>query len=95
MINWKTPNPNKKIVKRGVTELVTPGVTMHEDVLESKNNNFLAALHRDKDFLGVCFLDISTGEFLLAEGKIPYIQNLLAKFNPNEILIEKRSVEIL
>lgn len=85
------PNPNKKIVKRGVTELITPGVTMNEGVLESKNNNFLAALHQNKNLFGVSFLDISTGEFLLAEGEDSYIQSLLEKCKPQEILIEKRT----
>ena len=83
----------KKIVKRGVTELVTPGVAMNEGVLESKTNNFLAAVHLEKKTAGISFLDISTGAFLLSEGNHNYIQTLLEKFRPNEILIEKHALE--
>ena len=80
----------KKIVKRGVTELVTPGVTLNDDILTSKSNNFLAALHFGKTAIGVAFLDISTGEFLVSEGHKEYIDKLLQNFNPSEILIQKQ-----
>ncbi len=88
------PKKTKKIVKRGVTELVTPGVSLHDEVLQSKSNNFLAALHFDKRKIGVSFLDISTGEFLVAEGDKEYIDKLLQNFNPSEVLIEKKHKEL-
>jgi DNA mismatch repair protein MutS len=84
------PKMTKTIVKRGVTELVTPGVALNDEVLNSKTNNFLAALHFDKKKIGVSFLDISTGEFLLAEGNDEYIDKLLQNFNPSEILVQKQ-----
>jgi DNA mismatch repair protein MutS len=84
------PKMTKTIVKRGVTELVTPGVAMNDEVLQSKTNNFLAAIHFGKKNLGVSFLDISTGEFLLAEGNSEYIDKLLQNFNPSEILVQKQ-----
>ncbi len=83
------PKLTKKIVKRGVTELVTPGVAIDDNVLENKENNFLASVHIDKNVIGVSFLDISTGEFLMAEGDSAYVDKLLASFNPKEILYEK------
>lgn len=84
------PKMTKTIVKRGVTELVTPGVALNDEVLNSKSNNFLAALHFDKKKIGISFLDISTGEFLLAEGNDEYIDKLLQNFNPSEILVQKQ-----
>ena len=79
----------KKIVKRGVTELVTPGVALSDKVLEHKSNNFLAAVHFDKKRAGVSFLDISTGEFLVAEGNHEYIEKLIQGFRPSEILYQR------
>ncbi len=84
------PKATKKIVKRGITELVTPGVTLSDQVLEHKKNNFLAAVHFDKKVFGVSFLDISTGEFLTAQGNQPYIDKLLQSFSPSEVLIDRR-----
>ncbi|MBT8385601.1 MAG: DNA mismatch repair protein MutS, partial [Bacteroidia bacterium] len=84
------PKMTKTIVKRGVTELVTPGVAMNDEVLQSKTNNFLAAIHFGKKQLGVSFLDISTGEYLVAEGSSEYIDKLLQNFNPSEILVQKQ-----
>ena len=84
------PKLTRTIVKRGVTELVTPGVTMNDEVLQSKSNNFLAAIHFGKKQLGISFLDISTGEFLVAEGNDEYIDKLLQNFRPSEILIQKQ-----
>ncbi|WP_239524853.1 DNA mismatch repair protein MutS [Leptobacterium flavescens] len=83
------PKLTKKIVKRGVTELVTPGVALNDDILHSKSNNFLSALHFGKKQLGISFLDISTGEFLLAQGDEEHIDKLLQNFGPSEILIPK------
>ena len=83
------PKATKTIVKRGVTELVTPGVAMNDEVLQSKNNNFLAAVHYGKKFLGVSFLDISTGEYLTAQGDEAYIDKLLQNFEPSEVLVSK------
>lgn len=83
------PKQTKTIVKRGVTELVTPGVALNDEVLSSKSNNFLAAVHFGQSF-GVSFLDVSTGEFLTAQGSSDYIGKLLQNFNPSEILIEKK-----
>ena len=84
------PKMTKTIVKRGVTELVTPGVSMNDEVLQSKSNNFLAAIHFGKKQLGVSFLDVSTGEFLVAQGNEEYIDKLLQNFRPSEILIPKQ-----
>mgnify|MGYP003111915954 FL=1 len=84
------PKQTKTIVKRGVTELVTPGVALNDDILQSKSNNFLAAVHFSKDRLGVAFLDVSTGEFLTAEGSSEYIDTLLQNFNPSEVLFSKQ-----
>jgi DNA mismatch repair protein MutS len=84
------PKQTKKIVKRGVTELVTPGVALNDDILQSKSNNFLAAIHFGKKEVGVSFLDVSTGEFLTAQGNIEYIDKLLQNFNPSEVLFSKQ-----
>ena len=84
------PKMTKTIVKRGVTELVTPGVALNDEVLNAKTNNFLAALHFDKKKIGISFLDISTGEFFLSEGNDEYIDKLLQNFNPSEILVQKQ-----
>lgn len=83
------PKLTKKLVKRGVIELVTPGVTYNENVLEQKENNFLASVHLDKDISGVAFLDVSTGEFYLTQGNNEYIDKLLQSFNPSEVLIQR------
>lgn len=83
------PKMTKTIVKRGVTELVTPGVAMNDEVLQSKSNNFLASVYFGKKQLGISFLDVSTGEFLLAQGNEEYIDKLLQNFGPSEILIQK------
>jgi len=84
------PKMTKTIVKRGVTELVTPGVALNDEVLQSKTNNFLAAVHFGKKQIGISFLDISTGEFLVAEGNDEYIDKLLQNFNPSEVLVQKQ-----
>ena len=84
------PKQTKTIVKRGVTELVTPGVALNDDILQRKSNNFLAAVSGDQNLSGVSFLDISTGEFLVAQGERTYVQALLQKFNPAEVLWHKR-----
>lgn len=84
------PKQTKKIVKRGVTELVTPGVALIDDILDAKSNNFLAAIHFDKNILGVAFCDVSTGEFLLAQGSIDYVDKLLQNFNASEVLFSKQ-----
>jgi DNA mismatch repair protein MutS len=83
------PKMTKKIVKRGVTELVTPGVSYNDKVLEGKSNNFLAAVHFEGDKAGVAFIDVSTGEFLVAEGGFEYIDKLIQGFQPKEILFQK------
>lgn len=85
------PKMTKTIVKRGVTELVTPGVAMNDEVLQAKSNNFLASVYFSKRQLGVAFLDISTGEFLTAQGNEEYIDKLLQNFSPSEILIQKNN----
>ena len=84
------PKLTKTIVKRGITELVTPGVSLNENVLENRENNFLGSVFMEKKVAGVAFLDISTGEFLTAEGSFEYIDKLLSSFQPKEVLIEKR-----
>ena len=83
------PKTTKTIVKRGVTELITPGVSLNDEILEKKSNNFLASVYNIKENFGISFLDISTGEFLISEGKIEYIKNLIQSFDPKEILISK------
>ena len=85
------PKMTKTIVKRGVTELVTPGVSMNDEVLQSKSNNFLASIYFGKKTLGISFLDVSTGEFLTAQGNEEYIDKLLQNFNPSEVLIPKNN----
>jgi len=85
------PKMTKTIVKRGVTELVTPGVSLNDEVLQSKQNNFLAAIHFGKKYIGVSFLDVSTGEFLTAQGNLEYIDKLLQNFAPSEVLIQKQN----
>ncbi len=85
------PKMTKTIVKRGVTELVTPGVSLNDEVLQSKKNNFLAAIHFDKKQLGISFLDVSTGEYLIAQGNTEYIDKLLQNFAPSEILVQKQN----
>ena len=85
------PKMTKTIVKRGVTELITPGVSMNDEVLQSKSNNFLASVYFGKKQLGVSFLDVSTGEFLTAQGNEEYIDKLLQNFSPSEILIQKNN----
>ena len=85
------PKMTKTIVKRGVTELVTPGVSLNDEVLQSKSNNFLAAVHFDKKQLGISFLDVSTGEFLVAQGTAEYIDKLLQNFSPSEVLVQKQN----
>ncbi|WP_236002910.1 DNA mismatch repair protein MutS [Luteirhabdus pelagi] len=90
------PKQTKKIVKRGVTELVTPGVALNDDILQSKSNNFLATVHfgasksSSSQKIGVAFLDVSTGEFLTAEGNAEYVDKLLQNFNPSEVLFSKQ-----
>lgn len=83
------PKLTKKIVKRGITELVTPGVTYDDNVLEQKENNFLASVHVEERESGVAFLDISTGEFYLTQGNNDYIDKLLQSFNPSEVLCQR------
>lgn len=83
------PKLTKNIVKRGVTELVTPGVALSDEVLHSKTNNFLCSVYFGKRELGVSFLDISTGEYLTAQGNVEYIDKLLQNFNPSEVLVPK------
>jgi DNA mismatch repair protein MutS len=85
------PKMTKTIVKRGVTELVTPGVSMNDEVLQSKTNNFLASVYFANKLIGISFLDVSTGEFLTAQGNAEYIDKLLQNFNPSEVLIPKNS----
>jgi DNA mismatch repair protein MutS len=83
------PKTTKTIVKRGVTELVTPGVSMNDEVLQSKSNNFLASVYVGKKNYGISFLDVSTGEFLTAQGTDEYIDKLLQNFSPSEVLVPK------
>ena len=83
------PKLTKKLVKRGIIELVTPGVAFSDNILQNRENNFLAAIHQDKREWGVSFLDISTGEFLTAEGAPDYIDKLLGNFAPKEVLVER------
>src|SRR5215216_3408266 len=83
------PKQAKGIVKRGVTELVTPGTATNDKLLEHKNNNFLAALHFNDDNIGIAFLDVSTGEFFIAEGDIEYADKLLQSLNPAEVVYQR------
>ena len=87
------PKASKGIVKRGVTELVTPGVAYNDKVLDFKKNNFLASLHFDDNLIGVSFLDISTGEFLITEGSYEYVAKLLQSFSPNEVVFQNKNNE--
>ncbi|AUP78832.1 DNA mismatch repair protein MutS [Flavivirga eckloniae] len=84
------PKQTKTIVKRGVTELVTPGVALNDEVLVSKSNNFLCSVYFDKKYIGISFLDISTGEFLTSQGNAEYIDKLLQNFKPSEVLVSKQ-----
>ena len=86
----ENPKMTKTIVKRGVTELITPGVSLNDEVLQSKSNNFLAAVHFGKRLLGISFLDVSTGEYLVAQGNEEYIDKLLQNFSPSEVLVQKQ-----
>ncbi len=83
------PKLTKKIVKRGVTELVTPGVSYNDNVLNQKENNFLAAIHLTEQQSGIAFLDISTGEFFVAEGNLEYLDKLIQSFRPSEVVIQR------
>jgi DNA mismatch repair protein MutS len=83
------PKLTKKIVKRGITELVTPGVSINDNILENRENNFLASVHFDRKMAGVAFLDISTGEFLTSQGTFEYIDKLLSSFQPKEVLYQR------
>ena len=85
------PKMTKTIVKRGVTELVTPGVSMNDEVLQSKTNNFLASVYFTNKNIGISFLDVSTGEFVTAQGNAEYIDKLLQYFNPSEVLVPKNN----
>ncbi|MEP1490437.1 MAG: DNA mismatch repair protein MutS [Algibacter sp.] len=84
------PKQTKNIVKRGVTELVTPGVALNDEVLVSKSNNFLCSVYFEKKYIGISFLDISTGEFLTSQGNAEYIDKLLQNFSPSEVLVSKQ-----
>jgi len=88
------PKLTKKIVKRGITELVTPGLTYNDHVLENRENNFLASVYQDHQIVGIAFLDISTGEFLTSQGDAAFIDKLLNSFNPKEVLIQKSNKEL-
>ncbi|MDR2805746.1 MAG: DNA mismatch repair protein MutS, partial [Dysgonamonadaceae bacterium] len=88
------PKLTKKLVKRGITELVTPGISINDQVLNHKENNFLASVHINRPICGVAFLDISTGEFLTAEGPINHIDKLLSNFAPKEVLLERRQRKV-
>ena len=88
------PKLAKKIVKRGITELITPGVSFSDNVLNHKENNFLAAIHIEKQSVGVALLDVSTGEFFVSEGDTPHVEQILNNFQPREVLFEKRKTEL-
>jgi DNA mismatch repair protein MutS len=88
------PKLTKKIVKRGITELITPGVSFSDNVLNHKENNFLAAIHIDKQAVGVALLDVSTGEFFVTEGDTPHVEQMLNNFQPREVLFEKRKSDL-
>ncbi|WP_132221369.1 DNA mismatch repair protein MutS [Albibacterium bauzanense] len=85
------PKTTKTIVKRGVTQLVTPGVSYNDNIIQQKSNNYLASVYIEKNSVGCSFLDISTGEFLVAQGKIEYIDKLLQSYKPNEIILSKKN----
>lgn len=84
------PKTAKGLVKRGVTELVTPGLSFHETVLDQKRNNYLASLYFDRDIIGIAFLDVSTGEFLTAQGETAYIEKLMQSSRPAEVILSKK-----
>ncbi len=86
----ENPKQTKTIVKRGVTELITPGVSLNDEVLVSKSNNFLASVYFEKNRIGISFLDVSTGEFLTSQGNAEYIDKLLQNFSPSEVLVSKQ-----
>lgn len=88
------PKLTKKLVKRGITELVTPGVAMQDNLLSGKENNYLAAVHFGKGICGIAFLDISTGEFLTSEGNVTHVGGLLSNFSPKEVLYERGKGEL-
>ena len=88
------PKLTKKIVKRGITELITPGVSFSENVLNHKENNFLAAVHIEKQAVGVALLDVSTGEFFVTEGDTPHVEQILSNFQPREVLFEKKKTDL-
>src|SRR3569623_32473 len=83
------PKATKTIVRRGVTELVTPGVAINDNILNQKSNNYLASLYYEKNSIGIALIDISTGEFLTAQGNNDYIDKLLQGFNPSEVIFQK------
>jgi len=87
------PKTAKTIVKRGVTELVTPGVAFSEKILDHKSNNFLAVIHYDEKKIGIAFIDVSTGEFFIAQGNAEYTDKLLQNFNPSEVVFQKRKTK--
>lgn len=89
------PKQAKKIVKRGVTELVTPGIAFSDKVLDHKENNFLAALHLDENITGISLLDVSTGEFLCDQGNREYIDKLLQSFKPSEVVVQKKHQRVM
>lgn len=89
------PKFAKTIVKRGVTELVTPGVSVNDNILENRENNFLASVYIEKKHAGISFLDLSTGEFYVAEGGIDYVNKLIQSFRPKELLYERGSKELI
>ena len=88
------PSKTKTLVKRGITELVTPGVSLSESVLENRENNFVAAVHFGQQIVGVAFLDISTGEFLVAEGATDYVEKLINSFQPKELLYDRTKSDL-
>ena len=88
------PKLAKKIVKRGITELITPGVSFTDNVLDNKENNFLAAVHIDKQAVGLALLDVSTGEFYIAEGDTAHVEQIMNNFQPREVLFEKRKSDL-
>lgn len=89
------PKTTKTIVKRGVTELVTPGVSYSDNIVQQKSNNYLASIFIEKERIGISFLDISTGEFLVAQGSVAYIDKLLQGFKPREIIFQKNRARSL
>lgn len=90
----EAPQAGKSIVKRGVTELVTPGVSFHDQVLDGKSSNYLAAVHFQQDNMGIALLEVSTGEFMTAQGKLPYIEKLLQSFQPSEVIFSRDNKKV-